>query len=56
MSAARAMASDDGGLPDEVVAAKNTRGRSVLSTLVGLDDPPREVMVTTAGVSLTLPD
>jgi hypothetical protein len=51
-----AMASDDRGLPDEVVAAKNTRGRSVLSTLVGLDDPPREVMVTTAGISLTLPD
>lgn len=51
-----AMASDDRGLPDEVVAAKNTRGRSVLSTLVGLDDPPREVMVTTAGISLTLRD
>lgn len=51
-----AMDSDNGGLPDEVVAAKNTRGRSVLSTLVGLDDPPREVMVTTAGISLTRPD
>jgi hypothetical protein len=51
-----AMASDDRGLPDDVVAAKNTRGRSVLGMLVGLDDPPREVMVTTAGVSLTLPD
>ena len=51
-----AMASADRGLPDEVVAAKNTGGRSVLSTLVGLDDPPREVMVTTAGVSLALPN
>lgn len=51
-----AMSSDDRGLSDEVVAAKNTRGRSVLSTLVGLDDPPREVMVTTAGISLTPPD
>ena len=51
-----AMASDDRGLSDEVVAAKNTRGRSVLSTLVGLDDPPPEVMVTTAGISLTLAD
>ncbi|MGH2763550.1 MAG: toll/interleukin-1 receptor domain-containing protein [Thermoleophilaceae bacterium] len=51
-----AMASDDGGLPGKVVAAKNTRGRSVLSTLVGVDDPPREVMATTAGISLTLPD
>jgi hypothetical protein len=44
------------GLPQEVVAAKETRGRSVLSTLVALDDPPREVLLTTAGVSLTLPD
>jgi hypothetical protein len=50
------MASDNRGLPDEVVAAKNTHGRSVLSTLVGLDDPPREVMVTIAGISLTLPE
>jgi hypothetical protein len=51
-----AMASGDNGLPDEVVAAKNTRGRSVLASLVGLDAPPREVMVTTAGLSLSLPD
>jgi hypothetical protein len=50
-----AMASDDRGLPQEVVAAKNTHGRSVLSSLVGLDDPPAEVMATTAGISLTLP-
>ncbi len=46
----------DQGPPPEVVAAKNTRGRSVLSSLVGLDDPPSEVMATTAGISLTLPD
>jgi hypothetical protein len=51
-----AMESDDSGLPQEVVAAKNTHGRSVLSNLVGLDDPPAEVMATTAGISLTLPD
>lgn len=51
-----AMAVDNRGLPDEVVAAKESTGRSVLSTLVGLDDPPPEVMVTTAGISLTLPD
>ena len=51
-----AMASADRGLPDEVVAAKNTHGRSVFATIVGLDDPPTEVSVTTAGVSLTLPD
>jgi hypothetical protein len=50
------MDSEDRGLPEEVVAAKNTHGRSVLSTLVGLDDPPSDVMVTTAGISLTLPD
>jgi hypothetical protein len=51
-----AMASDDRGLPQEVVAAKNTHGRSVLTGLVGLDDPPAEVMATTAGISLGLPD
>jgi hypothetical protein len=44
------------GLPEEVVAAKNTRGRSVLATIVGLDDPPDEISVTTAGVSFGLPD
>jgi hypothetical protein len=51
-----ALDSADEGLPPEVVAAKNTNGRSVLSGLVGLDDPPRQVMATTAGISLTLPD
>jgi TIR domain len=51
-----AMASEGHGLPDEVLAAKKTRGRSVLGTLVGLDDPPPEVMATTAGISLMLPD
>jgi hypothetical protein len=50
-----AMESADEGLPQEVVAAKRTHGRSVLSTLVSLDDPPHQVMVTTAGISLTLP-
>jgi hypothetical protein len=51
-----AIASADAGLPQEVVAAKDTQGRSVMSMLVALDDPPRQVMVTTAGVSLTMPD
>ena len=51
-----AMESADEGLPQVVVAAKSTHGRSVLSTLVSLDDPPPQVMVTTAGISLTLPD
>jgi hypothetical protein len=50
------MESSNDGLPQEVVAAKNTHGRSVLATLVALDDPPSQVMVTTAGISLTLPD
>jgi len=50
-----AIESADEHLPQEVVASKATRGRSVLSSLVGLDDPPRRVMVTTAGVSLTMP-
>jgi hypothetical protein len=51
-----AAASANEGLPQEVAKAKNTHGRSVLATLVGLDHPPRQVMVTTAGVSLTMPD
>lgn len=51
-----ALASADGGLPQEVVAAKHTRGRSVVATLVALHDPPAQVMVTTAGISRSLPD
>jgi hypothetical protein len=50
------MATADDHLPPEVAAARNTRGRSVLSTLVGLDEPPREVMAAFAGISLTVPD
>lgn len=38
------------GLPKDVVAAKETAGRSVVTGLLGLDDPPRRVMVSTAGV------
>jgi hypothetical protein len=30
--------------------------RSVVATLVAVDDPPGEVMVTTAGISRSLPD
>jgi hypothetical protein len=43
-------------LPQEVARAKETLGRSVVTGLLALDDPPRDVMVTTAGVSLSLPD
>lgn len=46
----------DEGLPREVAQAKGTNGRSVVATLVALDDPPDQVSVTAAGVSLTLPD
>jgi hypothetical protein len=51
-----AMHSENDGLPAEVVQAKITRGRSVMSTLIGLDDPPRQVGVSTAGIQLTLPE
>jgi hypothetical protein len=51
-----ALISDDEHLPGEVAQAKATDGRSVVATLVALEDPPEEVMVTTAGISLTLPD
>jgi hypothetical protein len=51
-----AMASQNAYLPGDVVQAKETDGRSVVTTLLALDDPPKEVLVTTAGISLTLPD
>jgi hypothetical protein len=44
------------GLDADVAAARTTRGRSVLGTLVGLDDPPSQISVTTAGISDRLPD
>jgi hypothetical protein len=43
-------------LPREVAQARGTGGRGVVANLLGLDDPPAEVMVSTAGVSLTMPD
>jgi hypothetical protein len=51
-----AIASADEHLPREVAQAKDTNGRSALMMFLGLDDPPRQVVVTTAGVSDTLPD
>lgn len=51
-----AIASANEQLPREVAQAKETRGRSVVVALLGLDDPPEEVVVSTAGVSLSLPD
>jgi hypothetical protein len=50
-----AMESANEYLPQEVAQAKETSGRSVVANLVGLDDPPEQVMVSTAGVSLTMP-
>jgi hypothetical protein len=50
------MASENAYLPREVAQAKETNGRSVVSTLLALDDPAEQVSVTTAGISLTLPD
>jgi hypothetical protein len=50
------MASANEGLPPEVAEAKETNGRSVISTLLAIDEPPSQVMVSTIGVSLTLPD
>ena len=51
-----ALASDNEHLPREVAQAKDTNGRSVVQTLVALDEPPDQVMVSTSGISLTLPD
>lgn len=51
-----AMASANEHLPTEVAQAKETNGRSVVANLLSLDDLPSQVMVTTAGVSLTMPD
>lgn len=47
-----AMAVANDHLPREVVTAKETEGRSVVAMLASLEDPPKEVMVSTAGVSL----
>jgi TIR domain-containing protein len=51
-----AVASDNAALPQEVAQAKETNGRSVVATLLALDDPPREVMVSTAGIGWPLPE
>jgi hypothetical protein len=50
-----AMASSNEHLPKGVAQAKETVGRSVVASLLGVDDPPREVSVTTAGISMTMP-
>ena len=44
------------GLPAEVVEAKMTDGRSVITSLLTLDEPPPSVMVSTAGVRWPVED
>jgi len=51
-----AMAVPNEHLPPEVAEAKETNGRSVVATLLAMDDPPEEPTVTTAGISHALPD
>ena len=51
-----ALESANEGLPPEVAAAKTTNGRSVLATLLSLDEPPPEVSVTTTGIRFSLPE
>lgn len=51
-----ALASDDRVLPKDVVSAKETKGRSVVANLLSLDEPPAEVMVSTAGIGWPVTD
>jgi hypothetical protein len=50
-----ALASENETLPYEVAQAKDTNGRSVVATLLAMDDPPGQLSITTAGISHTLP-
>jgi hypothetical protein len=44
------------GLPPEIVKAKETMGRSAVASLLSLEDPPRELSITTRGISWQLPN
>jgi hypothetical protein len=44
------------GLPREVEQAKTTNGRSAARAALSVDEPPREISVTTHGISWRLPD
>ena len=46
-----AVASSDSALPTDVVEAKRTEGQSVAIGLLGLDEPPSEVEVSSVGIS-----
>lgn len=50
-----AVATGEEYLPEDVAEARRTNGRSAVAGLLSLEDPPRQVMATTAGISLTLP-
>ena len=43
-------------LPPEIAAARENNGRNIVFDLLGLDDPPSQVMATTAGLSRVMPD
>ena len=45
------LACDDEGLPPEVVTAKATNGKSVAESLADVDDPPKELLVTTVWIN-----
>jgi hypothetical protein len=50
------LASANDTLPSDVVSAKETNGRSVVTSLLSLDEPPAEVMVSTAGIGWPVTD
>ena len=51
-----ALASANDALPSDVVSAKETNGRSVVTSFLSLDQPPAEVMVSTAGIGWPVTD
>jgi hypothetical protein len=51
-----AIESNNEHLPREVAQAKDTNGRSVVSTFLPVDNPPQQISVTTSGISDKLPD
>lgn len=48
------IASRNEHLPPEVAEAKETRGRTLVSSLLGIDPPPEEVIVSTDGIRFSL--
>jgi hypothetical protein len=50
------LASSDAGLPPEVVAAKQTNGRSAVMGVLAMDDPPKDIVASSTGISFKLPD